>query len=170
MSLESHAALPAPSIAPILALERMLGELDATIRHGGVRTVLIEGEEHTGKTEYLYRICAAAPVATRLRVRCSAGRASVAFGVFDQLAAAAATVRPGLRPRAETAESALAARSAGAGLATQLAADPGLGPLLIAVEDLQWIDGPSAAAFTALACGFSRSACSWSARSAPARP
>ncbi|MFL5911332.1 MAG: BTAD domain-containing putative transcriptional regulator [Gaiellaceae bacterium] len=143
----------------IFGRKRELAEMAVTLAAagGGLRLLVLEGEPGIGKTTLWrdglrraaalgYRVlsCRAAPAETRLSF---AGLADLLASVD---AAAYAPLPPPQRHalevallRTEAGEAGLDPRAIGTGLVSLLSGLTASGPLLLAIDDVQWLDGPT---------------------------
>lgn len=147
--------------ASLIGREQDLDRLEAFVSgaHGGPATLLLEGEAGIGKTtlwragierarELGFRILESRPVAPE-RELSFASIGDLLSGTHDEIGGLPAPQRRALRIALvlEEAEGELAEQRAVAaamrGLLHRLAAEQ---PLLIAIDDVQWVDAPSAGA------------------------
>ena len=129
--------------------------LVARAREGSSGVLVLRGEPGIGKTALLEHAAGAAGAATVLRVRGVESEVQVAYGGLNEL------LRPVLGELGRLPGPQRAALEAALGLAPAAAAEPHLAgaatlgllaslaeerPVLVLADDVQWLDGPSAAA------------------------
>ena len=113
-------------------------------RRGRPRIVLVEGDAGIGKSSLLSRFISEHPDACVLRASGEEGEMLLAWGVVDQLLAAAWTASPGAGEAGRTASDPLAV---GAKLVTLLGDLQDIDKtVVVLIDDLHWSDQPSAQA------------------------
>ena len=122
--------------------DRIARALDA-VRAGRPRILVIEGEPGIGKTAFLRRCLAEAEDFVVLEAIGDEAETTLDLGVVAELIARAPA---GLRGAGDDAVTPPSSFTAGADLLALLGAAQDTGPVLVAIDDAQWIDAASAAA------------------------
>ena len=123
-------------------LDRFARALDAA-RAAEPRILVIEGEPGIGKTALLRRCVARAEDFVVLEAVGDEAETTLDFGVGAQLVARAPA---GARAAGEDLAGPPSSLTAGAGLLALIGAAQDTGPVLVAIDDAQWIDAASAGA------------------------
>ena len=138
--------IDAPAVGPFVGrrveLDRFARALDAA-RTARPRVLVIEGEPGIGKTAFLRRCIGRAEDFVVLEAVGDEAETTLDLGVVAELIA-----RAPASPQAsgEDAEAPPSSFSAGADLLALLGAAQDTGPVLVAIDDAQWIDAASAGA------------------------
>jgi DNA-binding CsgD family transcriptional regulator len=125
-------------------LDRFARALDA-VRGGRPRILVVEGEPGIGKTAFLRRCVAQAEDFVVLEAAGDEAETMLDLGVIVELVARAPAGAPATGGDAGAPPSSF---SAGADVLAVLGAAQDTGPVLVAIDDAQWIDAASAGALT----------------------